>query len=196
MFMMKTNNIHHKVVFLGETSVGKSSIVSRFTRDEFFDFQEPTIGAAFQTKTIQLDECNVIMDFWDTAGQERYRSLAPMYYKRASVAFVVYDITNPDTLNKAKYWINQIKNKGEPNCIIVLLGNKNDMSERRIERDIGLSISKNDNTMFSEVSAKTGDNINDIMVKIAKKLTLMPQTLRKPDNFTIQSFDNKKYCCM
>ena len=70
------------------------------------------------------------------------------------------------------------------------------MSERRIERDIGLSISKNDNTMFSEVSAKTGDNINDIMVKIAKKLTLMPQTLRKPDNFTIQSFDNKKYCCM
>lgn len=110
---MHNKNVQHKVVFLGETSVGKSSIVSRFTRDEFFEFQEPTIGAAFQSKSIHLDNCSVRMEFWDTAGQERYRSLAPMYYRGASVAFIVYDITNPDTLNNAKYWINQIKNKGE-----------------------------------------------------------------------------------
>jgi len=194
--MMHNNSVQHKVVFLGETSVGKSSIVSRFTRDEFFDFQEPTIGAAFQTKNIQLDNCVVKMEFWDTAGQERYRSLAPMYYRGASVAFIVYDITNPDTLNNAKYWINQIKNKGERNCIIVLLGNKIDLSERRIERETGINVSEINNTMFSEVSAKTGDNINDIMIQVAKKLALIPQKLQKPSEFTIQSFDNKKTCCM
>lgn len=196
--MMHNNNngVQHKVVFLGETSVGKSSIVSRFTRDEFFDFQEPTIGAAFQTKNVQLDNCIVKMEFWDTAGQERYRSLAPMYYRGASVAFIVYDITNPDTLNNAKYWINQIKNKGERNCIIVLLGNKNDLSERRIEREKGINVSEINNTMFSEVSAKTGDNINDIMIQVAKRLALIPQTLQKPEEFTIQSFDNKNTCCM
>ena len=193
---MHNNSVQHKVVFLGETSVGKSSIVSRFTRDEFFDFQEPTIGAAFQTKNIQLDNCVVKMEFWDTAGQERYRSLAPMYYRGASVAFIVYDITNPDTLNNAKYWINQIKNKGERNCIIVLLGNKNDLSERRIEREKGINVSEINNTMFSEVSAKTGDNINDIMIQVAKKLALIPQKSQKPSEFTIQSFDNKKTCCM
>lgn len=193
---MHNNSVQHKVVFLGETSVGKSSIVSRFTRDEFFDFQEPTIGAAFQTKNIQLDNCVVKMEFWDTAGQERYRSLAPMYYRGASVAFIVYDITNPDTLNNAKYWINQIKNKGERNCIIVLLGNKIDLFERRIERETGINVSEMNNTMFSEVSAKTGDNINDIMIQVAKKLALIPQKSQKPSEFTIQSFDNKKTCCM
>ena len=193
---MHNNKVHHKVVFLGETSVGKSSIVTRFTRDEFFDFQEPTIGAAFQTKNIQIDNCNVIMEFWDTAGQERYRSLAPMYYRGASVAFIVYDITNPDTLNNAIYWINQIKNKGERNCIIVLLGNKIDLSERRIERETALNVSEMNNTMFSEVSAKTGSNINDIMIQVAKKLALIPCTLQKPEGFTIQTFDNKKTCCM
>lgn len=193
---MHNNKVYHKVVFLGETSVGKSSIVTRFTRDEFFDFQEPTIGAAFQTKNIQLDNCNVIMEFWDTAGQERYRSLAPMYYRGASVAFIVYDITNPDTLNNAIYWINQIKNKGERNCIIVLLGNKNDLSERRIERETALNVSEMNNTMFSEVSAKTGSNINDIMIQVAKRLALIPQSLQKPEEFTIQSFNNTKNCCM
>ena len=193
---MHNNKVHHKVVFLGETSVGKSSIVTRFTRDEFFDFQEPTIGAAFQTKNIQIDNCNVIMEFWDTAGQERYRSLAPMYYRGASVAFIVYDITNPDTLNNAIYWINQIKNKGERNCIIVLLGNKNDLSERRIERETALNVSEMNNTMFSEVSAKTGSNINDIMIQVAKRLALIPQSLQKPEEFTIQSFNNTKTCCM
>lgn len=194
--MMHNNSVHHKVVFLGETSVGKSSIVSRYTRDEFFDFQEPTIGAAFQTKNIHLDNCNVRMEFWDTAGQERYRSLAPMYYRGASVAFIVYDITNPDTLNNAKYWINQIKNKGERNCIIVLLGNKIDLSERRIERETGINVSEMNNIMFAEVSAKTGANINDIMIQVAKKLALIPCTLQKPEGFTIQTFDNKKTCCM
>ena len=192
---MQDRTIHHKVVFLGETSVGKSSIVSRFTRDEFFEFQEPTIGAAFQTKSIHLDNCTIKMEFWDTAGQERYRSLAPMYYRGATVAFVVYDVTNPDTLNNALYWIKQVKNKGEPKCIIVLVGNKIDMDNRRVERDTGLELSEKNDVMFSEVSAKTGSNINDIMIKVAKELAVVPQTIKKPEQFTIRTYKEPNNCC-
>ena len=100
---------HYKVVFLGESSVGKSSIVIRFVRNEFLEVQEPTIGAAFFTKSIMLDKGNIKMEIWDTAGQERYRSLAPMYYRGAKVAFVVYDITNKDSFFKASFVTKKLK---------------------------------------------------------------------------------------
>lgn len=196
---MKT--LHYKVVFLGETSVGKSSIVSRFTRDEFLEFQEPTIGAAFQTKSINIeDECIVKMEFWDTAGQERYRSLAPMYYRAAKAAFIVYDITNNGSLDNAKYWIKEVTTKGEPGCIIALLGNKMDIPNRRIEYEEVASFAKTNNIIFSEVSAKTGENINDIMIYVAKELVRKtPPQDNRPQPFIIRGQTNNKYtfngCC-
>lgn len=92
---MAANNrvCHFKLVLLGDSAVGKSCLVVRFVRDEFFEFQEPTIGAAFLTQTVSLDDATVKFEIWDTAGQERYRSLAPMYYRGAAAAIVVYDIT-------------------------------------------------------------------------------------------------------
>jgi small GTP-binding protein len=196
---MKT--LHYKVVFLGETSVGKSSIVSRFTRDEFLEFQEPTIGAAFQTKSINLEgECIVKMEFWDTAGQERYRALAPMYYRAAKAAFIVYDITNNGSLDNAKYWIKEVTLKGEPGCIIALLGNKIDIPNRRIEYKEVASFAKTNNIIFSEVSAKTGENINDIMIYVAKELVrTMPSQDNKSQPFVIRGQTNNKHmfngCC-
>lgn len=187
------NTLHYKVVFLGETSVGKSSIVSRFTRDEFFEFQEPTIGAAFQTKSIHTDNGFIVkMEFWDTAGQERYKALAPMYYRGAKAAFIVYDITNKDTLQKAKYWIGEITRKGEPGCILALLGNKLDIPNRQIEYEEVSSFVKINNIMFAEVSAKTGQNINNIMTDVAKELALKnPSQDIKPESFTISHKTNK-----
>lgn len=192
--------LHYKVVFLGETSVGKSSIVTRFTRGEFYEFQEPTIGAAFQTKAVRLDNCTVKMEFWDTAGQERYRSLAPMYYRGAKVAFVVYDITNKDSLNNAKSWLKEVERRGEPDCLLVLLGNKIDVNEsRQVEREEVAVFSETNNIMFSEVSAKTGININEIMIRVAKELALkMPSQDPKPDTFIIGNErynTNKLYGC-
>ena len=187
------NTLHYKVVFLGETSVGKSSIVSRFTRDEFFEFQEPTIGAAFQTKSIHTDNGFIVkMEFWDTAGQERYKALAPMYYRGAKAAFIVYDITNKDTLQKAKFWISEITKKGEPGCILALLGNKLDIPNRQIEYEEVSSFVKIINIMFAEVSAKTGQNINNIMTDVAKELALKnPSQDIKPESFTISYKTNK-----
>lgn len=193
--------LHYKIVFLGETSVGKSSIVSRFTRNTFSEFQEPTIGAAFQSKILHLNNCDVVMEFWDTAGQERYKALAPMYYRGAKAACIVYDITNKESLNNAKYWITEVTKNGEPGCVIALLGNKLDIYNRRIEREDVELFTKTTNIIFSEVSAKTGENVEDILTHIAKELVRKhpePEQMNKQLPFIIQCSNNKHMfhsCC-
>ena len=193
---------HYKVVFLGETSVGKSSIVMRFVRDEFLEAHEPTIGAAFLSKTIKLDDGNVKMEIWDTAGQERYRSLAPMYYRGAKAAFVVYDITNKDSFIKAKDLINEVIRNGDPDVIIVLFGNKIDMQQNReVEREEGISYAEEHGFIFSEISAKTSENIQDAIVKVSLKLLeRKPTKPRQDDPFTKSNngschHHNNNKCC-
>jgi small GTP-binding protein len=134
---MNSKVSHFKLVLLGDTAVGKSCIVTRFVRNEFFEFQEPTIGAAFLTQTIALDDATVKFEIWDTAGQERYRSLASMYYRGAAAALVVYDITNKDSFDSAKSWVKELQKRGEPNVVIALAGNKVDLPQslRKVERE-------------------------------------------------------------
>eukprot|EP00630_Chrysocystis_fragilis_P010225 CAMPEP_0197411006 /NCGR_PEP_ID=MMETSP1165-20131217/31743_1 /TAXON_ID=284809 /ORGANISM="Chrysocystis fragilis, Strain CCMP3189" /LENGTH=228 /DNA_ID=CAMNT_0042937517 /DNA_START=45 /DNA_END=731 /DNA_ORIENTATION=- len=122
---------HFKLVLLGDTAVGKSCLVVRFVRDEFFEFQEPTIGAAFLTQSVTLENATVKFEIWDTAGQERYRSLAPMYYRGAAAAIVVYDITNKESFNGAKSWVKELQRRGDPNVVIALAGNKADLHSKR-----------------------------------------------------------------
>jgi len=129
---MASNRIcHFKLVLLGDSAVGKSCLVVRFVRDEFFEFQEPTIGAAFLTQTVTLDDSTVKFEIWDTAGQERYRSLAPMYYRGAAAAIVVFDITKKDSFIGAKSWVKELQRRGDPNVVIALAGNKADMDSKR-----------------------------------------------------------------
>jgi small GTP-binding protein len=196
--MVKT--LHYKIVILGETSVGKTSIITRSTIDDFFEFQEPTVGAAFQTQSINLDDRIVKMQFWDTAGQERYRSFAPLYYRGAKAAIIVYDITNIDTLNNAKYWIDVLINDGEPGCIIFLLGNKCDLSNREVEYEEVATFAKANNIVFSEVSARTGYNITNIMINLAKELALKPSSYDTiNEQFILKNRtsnnDNVNRCC-
>merc|ERR1712013_835365 len=114
------------------TSVGKSSIVIRFVKGQFSEYQESTIGAAFLTQTVPLNDTTVKFEIWDTAGQERYHSLAPMYYRGAAAAIVVYDITNRDTFQRAKQWVKELQRQGNPNIVIALAGNKVDLTTNRI----------------------------------------------------------------
>lgn len=102
-------NLQFKLVLLGETAVGKSSLVLRFVKQQFFEYQESTIGAAFLTRTITVDDCTIKYEIWDTAGQERYHSLAPMYYRGAACAIVVYDITNASSFQRAKNWVKELQ---------------------------------------------------------------------------------------
>ncbi|KAF8308904.1 ras-domain-containing protein [Clavulina sp. PMI_390] len=116
-----------KLVLLGEAAVGKSSIVMRFVNNEFQGNKEPTIGAAFLTQRCRIDDRVLRYEIWDTAGQERFHSLAPMYYRNAQAAVVVYDITKAASLDKAKSWVKELQRQANPNIVIALAGNKLDL---------------------------------------------------------------------
>ncbi|KAI4518234.1 GTP-binding protein ypt5 [Schizophyllum commune Tattone D] len=120
-------SVQVKLVLLGEAAVGKSSVVLRFVSDEFQPNKEPTIGAAFLTQKCRLEDRVLRYEIWDTAGQERFHSLAPMYYRNAQAAVVVYDITKAASLEKAKSWVKELQRQANPNIVIALAGNKVDL---------------------------------------------------------------------
>ncbi|KAL9114984.1 MAG: hypothetical protein Q9227_001227 [Pyrenula ochraceoflavens] len=117
-----------KLVLLGEAAVGKSSLVLRFVNNDFQENKEPTIGAAFLTQKISLPSRTIKFEIWDTAGQERFASLAPMYYRNAQAALVVYDLTKPTSLTKAKHWVAELQRQASPGIVIALVGNKLDLT--------------------------------------------------------------------
>jgi len=119
--------IQVKLVLLGEAAVGKSSVVMRFVNNEFQSNKEPTIGAAFLTQKCRLEDRVLRYEIWDTAGQERFHSLAPMYYRNAQAAVVVYDVTKATSLDKAKTWVKELQRQANPNIVIALAGNKLDL---------------------------------------------------------------------
>ncbi|KIK28610.1 hypothetical protein PISMIDRAFT_673682, partial [Pisolithus microcarpus 441] len=120
-------SVQVKLVLLGEAAVGKSSLVLRFVNNEFQPNKEPTIGAAFLTQKCRLEDRVLRYEIWDTAGQERFHSLAPMYYRNAQAAVVVYDVTKASSLEKAKSWVKELQRQANPNIVIALAGNKIDL---------------------------------------------------------------------
>lgn len=183
--------LQFKLVLLGDSSVGKSSIVHRFVKDSFDEFRESTIGAAFLSRTIKLTDYNdavIKFEIWDTAGQERYKSLAPMYYRNANAALVVYDVTQEDSLTKARSWVNELKSKvGDEDLVICLVGNKLDLVEsspkmKVIDEEDARTYTEQNGLIFHEVSAKTGKGVLDVFHDIAKRLYL-----QRKDSLEIQS---------
>lgn len=191
-----------KLVLLGESAVGKSSLVLRFVKGQFHEYQESTIGAAFLTQTINLDDSLIKFEIWDTAGQERYHSLAPMYYRGAQAAIVVYDIINKDSFTRAKTWIEELQKQASPDIIIALTGNKNDLeASRAISYEEGQALAEEKGLLFMETSAKTSVNVNEIFLAIAKKLPkVAPNTTgaNKQSGVILDrnpTTNNNKLCC-
>eukprot|EP00931_Biecheleriopsis_adriatica_P105307 TRINITY_DN7986_c0_g1_i1.p1 TRINITY_DN7986_c0_g1~~TRINITY_DN7986_c0_g1_i1.p1 ORF type:complete len:215 (+),score=54.28 TRINITY_DN7986_c0_g1_i1:49-645(+) len=149
----------YKLVFLGEQAVGKTSVITRFMYDTFDNNYQATIGIDFLSKTMYLEDRTVRLQLWDTAGQERFRSLIPSYIRDSSGAIVVYDITNRASfLNTAK-WIEDVRSERGNDVIIILVGNKTDMGDRR-------QVS----TEEGEEKAKTGTNIKGLFRQLAQAL--------------------------
>jgi Ras-related protein Rab-5C len=190
-----------KLVLLGQAGVGKSNLVLRFVKGEFHENNESTIGAAFLTQTVTLsDQSTVKFEIWDTAGQERFNSLAPMYYRGAQAALVVYDITNDSSLSRAKAWVKELQTQGVPKMVIALVGNKSDLeSLRRIKTEDAQNYAEDNGILFMETSAKTCQNVKEIFEAIAK--TLPKDRDRKPDGrpLIVPHADDvvpqKKSCC-
>jgi len=168
--MSKELVIPAKVVMLGASGVGKSSLVLRFVLDKFSEATEATIGAAFLTKSIVCDDYTLKFEIWDTAGQERFKSLAPMYYRNSRVAIVVYDVSSPESFEKAKEWIEEFK-AAEQNTerIIALVGNKADLS-KKISSQVSQQYAEDNGLMWMETSAKEALNVNKLFESIAPRL--------------------------
>ncbi|XP_041952559.1 ras-related protein Rab-6B-like isoform X2 [Alosa pseudoharengus] len=149
-----------KLVFLGEQSVGKTSLITRFMYDSFDNTYQATIGIDFLSKTMYLEDRTVRLQLWDTAGQERFRSLIPSYIRDSTVAVVVYDITNVTSFQLTSKWIEEVRSERGSDVIIMLVGNKTDLEEKRqISTEEGERKARELSVMFIETSAKNGCNV-------------------------------------
>lgn len=161
----------YKLVFLGDESVGKTSIITRFMYDTFNDAYKVTIGIDFVSKTMYLEDRIVRLQLWDTAGQERFRSLIPSYIRDSSVAIVVYDITNRASFMNTEQWIDDIRTERGNDVVIMLVGNKTDSQDKRkVSVEEGEGQAKKYGVMFIETSAKAGYNVQALFRKLAMSL--------------------------
>ena len=149
-----------KIVIVGDSSVGKTNILTKYLRDEFDENSKATVGVEFGTKNFDIEGNIVKAQIWDTAGQERYRSITTAYYKGSKGCLLVYDITRKGTFESIDRWVSDLKASSENNMSIILLGNKSDLgNERQISTEEGEEKAKFYKMAFMETSALNGNNI-------------------------------------
>lgn len=169
-----------KLVFLGEQSVGKTSLITRFMYDSFDNTYQATIGIDFLSKTMYLEDRTIRLQLWDTAGQERFRSLIPSYIRDSAAAVVVYDITNVNSFQQTTKWIDDVRTERGGDVIIMLVGNKTDLADKRqVSIEEGERKAKELNVMFIETSAKAGYNVKQLFRRVAAALPGMESTQDK-----------------
>ena len=157
---------HFKIIFLGDQFVGKSSILNRFYQDKFEPDYQATIGLDFHSKNVNINNSVVRLLLYDTAGQEKFKSLIPMYIRDANIIIVVYDISNKESFTHTEHWVNETKDLKREDAIFVLVGNKIDLEDKRaVESREAEDFANEKGFLFYEVSAKTGENVEDLFEK-------------------------------
>ncbi|CAI9780929.1 unnamed protein product [Fraxinus pennsylvanica] len=160
----------YKLVFLGDQSVGKTSIITRFMYDKFDTTYQATIGIDFLSKTMYLEDRTVRLQLWDTAGQERFRSLIPSYIRDSFVAVIVYDVSNRQSFLNTSKWIEEVRTERGSDVIVVLVGNKTDLVDKRqVSIEEGEGKARESGIMFIETSAKAA-TLQPLFRKIAAAL--------------------------
>ncbi|KAJ5078338.1 ras-related protein rab-5c [Anaeramoeba ignava] len=165
-----------KVVLLGNTGVGKTCLITQLIFQTFQDKFITSVGATFYTYEKILQQNKIKLEIWDTAGQERYHSLAPIYYRDAHAAVIIFDITERSSFDSALEWIEELFRQGPPNSILMLAGNKSDLTEeRQISFEEAEQFSIDHSLLYVETSAKTGSNVKELFDLLCQKLPISPK---------------------
>ena len=201
-----SNECITKILTLGDTTVGKTSIILRFTKDKYSQNRLATIGVDFKSQIMQVDNSRVKVLIWDTAGQERFKNIASQYYNGGDGAILVFDITNKSTFDRISYWLNELNQKKNLNeMALVLVGNKIDLKENReVTFEEAELFAKQNNIKYFETSAEENIGIDEVMnyivgecVNIIKKRN--EEAFRESvqeSHMTLNNFGKKnKKCC-
>ncbi|KAH3765283.1 rab family protein [Pelomyxa schiedti] len=192
-----------KYVLLGTQSVGKTCLGVRFVQGTYSD-QVTTIGASYMTKRLFIEGTKLKLAIWDTAGQERYRSMAPMYYRGAQAAIVVYEVITNESFERMKEWIEELRQKTTGDIVIGIAGNKKDLTERRVvPTSVGAEYAKSIGAVFSETSALNNEGIDELFEEVTKRVLVNLKnpsrgTDEKPSTVKITQDNPKKKdggCC-
>lgn len=160
-----------KVVLIGDSGVGKSNLLSRFTRNEFSLESKSTIGVEFATRSIEVDGKTIKAQIWDTAGQERYRAITSAYYRGAVGALLVYDITKQVTFDNISRWLGELREHADSKIVIMLVGNKADLKHlRAVSIETASEYSENESLSFIETSALDAHNVEDAFNTVLKEI--------------------------
>ncbi|GAM29074.1 hypothetical protein SAMD00019534_122500 [Acytostelium subglobosum LB1] len=174
---------NYKVLLIGDSDVGKTSIVKRFSDDTFDDDILCTIGVEFKMKSVEVEGKTVTLCIWDTAGQEKFRALISSYYRGAHGIILTYDVTKRESFKNLQYWLNEVETFAtRPNVVKLLVGNKIDKENREVSREEGLEFAKSKAMFFIECSAKTKIGIQQAFEELAHKILETPSLTDDNDN--------------
>ena len=191
-----------KFLNLGDSMVGKTSIVLRFVDNVFYEQTKSTIGVDFKTKTINFGNKKIKIKVWDTAGQERFRTITKQYYKNAEGIILIYDVTESKTFDQIEDWVMNIMDNKQSDAKVILVGNKIDCEERVILKEQGAELAKRFDLPYFETSASTGENVNKIFECLAEEILKTKYIIEKNEGHiklsTVDSPEEtkkKKKCC-
>mgnify|MGYP002627447544 CR=1 FL=1 len=192
-------DVKYKIMVLGESKVGKTSLIKRYTKDQFGGVYLTTVGMDFQDKIIEIEDKKVRLQVWDTAGQERFRNVTKSYFQSSHGLLVVYDITDRESFEKINFWMDNIKNNAPENAKLILVGNKCDLAdERKVTIEDGENKARNYNIKFFEASAKDGTNVNELFFYLANEIYQDDKTKEKDNKNPLKlnkEKKGKKGCC-
>ncbi|CAL9123128.1 unnamed protein product [Musa textilis] len=160
-----------KLVLIGDSGVGKSNLLSRFTRNEFHLESKSTIGVEFATRSISVDGKVLKAQIWDTAGQERYRAITSAYYRGAVGALLVYDVTRRTTFENVSRWLREMKDHTDPNIVVMLIGNKSDLRHLvAVPTEDGKAYAERESLYFMETSALEATNVDNAFAEVLTQI--------------------------